>query len=65
MEIETDGGEGKASAKWGLRSRAVTPAKGKAKVKWHERLVMELPKGKKCSTRHCSSPRGLKAVNQG
>ena len=39
------GGDPAPGASWGLRSRAVTPGKGKDKLKWHERLVMELPKG--------------------
>jgi len=48
--LSTKGGEPAPGALWGLRSRAVTPYKDKDKLKWHERLVMELPKG------GCDSP---------
>ena len=44
VEMKGSGSSDGKVAKWGLRSRAVTPSPKKEKIKWHERLVMELPK---------------------
>lgn len=46
VEMKGSGSSDGKVAKWGLRSRAVTPSTKKDKIKWHERLVMELPKSK-------------------
>lgn len=45
--MKKTGGQGEIEkvAQWGLHSRAVTPSNDRESVKWHERLVMELPKG--------------------
>lgn len=51
VKMKSSGGSNDSVAKWGLRSRAVSPSSKKDKIKWHERLVMELPKSKLCVER--------------